>query len=153
MKKIISIILSVLIVAPAFGYDEDRAKGLTMIKSKMENVLQNLQSSKTVDGSRGYGDTTYKTLSKLKAKLDTDYFNKTLATDYTKSKIMTMLAQLAITAAHSIGTAAQGEQATLIQTTGSSLQASKDPQYQAIGSQFITLAGQISQGNDIEAQS
>src|ERR1017187_7804311 len=96
MKKIISIILSVLIVAPAFGYDEDRAKGLTMIKSKMENVLQNLQSSKTVDGSRGYGDTTYKTLSKLKAKLDTDYFNKTLATDYTKSKIMTMLAQLAI---------------------------------------------------------
>jgi hypothetical protein len=153
MKKILSLILSVLIVAPVFGYDEDRAKGLTMIKSKMENVLQNLQSNKTVDGSRGYGDTTYKTLSKLKAKLDTDYFNKTLATDYTKSKIMTMLAQLAITAAHSIGTAAQGEQATLIQTTGSSLQASKDPQYQAIGSQFITLAGQISQGNDIEAQS
>ncbi len=152
MKRIISIFLSILIIVPIFGYDEDRAKGLGMVKGKMDNVLQNLQTNRPADGSRGYGDTTYKTLSKLNAKLDTDYFNKTLATDYTKSKIMTMLAQLAITAAHSIGTAAQGEQATLIQTTGSSLQATKDPQYQAIGSQFSTLAGQISKGNDIEAQ-
>lgn len=153
MKKTISLILSILIVAPVFGYDEERAKGLETVKSKMEDALQQIQSKNPAADTHGYGDTTYRTLSKVKAKLDTDYFNKTLATDYTKSKIMTMLAQLAITAAHSIGTAAQGEQATLIQTTGSSLQASKDPQYQEIGSQFSTLAGQISQGNDIEAQS
>lgn len=159
MRKIISLItvasMFALQTLPLLASDDVRAQGMEQVKGKMQSAMQSLDTEKpqTAAGEAGqYGDTTFKTLSQVRAKLDTTYYNKTLESDYTKNKIMTMLGQLAITSAYSIGTAMQGQQTQLVSTQAKSLQASSDPNYQAMGQQFSTLATEMAQGNDIEAK-
>lgn len=156
MKRVTSLTLVVLMTIcqslPLIASDDVRSQGMQQVKGKMNNAMQQLDTKQPETANGGYGDTTYKTLSKVHATLDTNYYNKTLESDYTKNKIMTMLGQLAITSAYSIGTAMQGQQTKLVTAQATSLQASNDPNYQAMGQQFATLATEMSQGNSIEAK-
>lgn len=150
--KIVALILF-LFISATYGMDEERSGGFTSTKMKMQTALQQLQSKQPDPAALGFGDTTYKTLSRLKTNLSTQYFDKTLMTDYTKSKVMEMLSQLAITSAFSIGTAGQTEQGNIISNASDSLSGSSDPEYQKIGQLFDSLAESISEGNEVTAKS
>jgi hypothetical protein len=153
MKKIISLTLvALMFIGPIsiFANDPEREQGVQSLKGKMSTVLQEIDNEKPTEETK-YGDTTYKTLSQVKANLSTDYFNRTTETDYMKNKILTMLGQLAVTSAFSIGTAQQAKQTALVNSTASNLEASSDTDYQTLGQKYQTLATQIQEGNSIEA--
>jgi hypothetical protein len=73
-------------------------------------------------------------------------------TDYTKSKTMEMLGQLAITTAFAIGTAELTKQKSLVDETATGLKGSQDPQYQELGNMYQQLGVYMEEGNEVEAQ-
>jgi len=150
MKKIVVLIVAVLFLTTLItAYDQERAQGLQDTKSKMRQMLYEVKSKQPANA---YGDITYKTLQKVRMKLDSDYYNKTLMTDFTKSKTMEMLAQLAITSAFAVGTAEQDAQIKIVKDTSNSLSGSSDSFYQELAGKYSSLAKAMEEGNEIEAQ-
>lgn len=151
MKKIASLIvvLSLLSNVCLFAYDEERNKGITALKSKQQRVLQEIDQKEPVSP---YGDTMVRTLSQIKATIDSKYYNTAAESDYTKAKVMEMLSQLAITSAFAVGTAAQPEQLALVKQQATELLASSDPQMQQLGQKYSDLAQAIEKGDSIQAQ-
>jgi hypothetical protein len=150
MKKIVWLLLAVLVVTTIYA-DAEHGSGIQATKEKMSGIILEADNAKAVNNVQYVNN--YKTLSSIHTKLDSDYYNKTAAGDYTKAKTLDMLGQLAITSAYAIGTAAQAKQAATVAEQAASLKASSDPQYQAVGEQYGQLSQAIATGNDVQAQS
>lgn len=150
MKKCLStVIVLAMLAAPLMADDTERAEGIEATKAKMLDIISQANSAKA-NNSR-YTE-NYNNIRRINQKLDGNYYKKTAADDYTKAQVMSMIGSLAETAAYSIGTAGQAQQAALLSQQAAAMAASGDPNYQALAAQLNQLAAAVSSGNDIQAQ-
>src|ERR1035437_4996363 len=154
MKRLISLTLVALmfVFSLLFATDAEQAEGIQATKAKMSSIISQANQRESTTNERFVK--SYNNLSSIKTKLDSNYYSKTASTsDYTKSKTMEMLSQLATTAAFAIGTADQAKQAALISDQATALKAAGAPEYQEIATKYADLAEAVKSGNDIQAQS